>query len=129
MSSASGIPRRISEGCGTCAFSARLRRTGSASSSAGWRPQMSASKSRPAAHLTHREERARDGERNALLVRAGHERAHVCAVDELEREEEMAIHAAHVEELHDVRMAQRRGDLRLVDEHGAVAGIARKMRK
>ena len=50
-------------------------------------------------------------------------------VDELERDEVLAVHLAEVEDLHDLRVGQLRGQLGLVDEHRDEARVGRQVRQ
>ena len=52
-----------------------------------------------------------------LLLHLPHDRAEVLAVDVLHRDEVRSVDRADVEDLHDVRMRERRRDARLVQEH------------
>ena len=65
-----------------------------------------------------------DGERvlereldHVLLLHLPHDRAEVLAVHVLHRDEVRPVDRADVEDLHDVRVRQRRGDARLVQQH------------
>ena len=64
----------------------------------------------------------------ALLCLCG-EVVEILAMDVLHREEELAVVDADVVDLRDVRVLQRRGEPRFVDEHRDEAAVARELRQ
>ncbi len=71
----------------------------------------------------------RDRRRQIARHRLRHRGAQVAALDQLHREEQLAVGFAEVEHLHDVAVGELDGDPRLVDEAADEPALARAVRQ
>ena len=80
-------------------------------------------------HLRGDEHADGDGQAHVLLRRGAQQGQAVEAVDELERDEVLAVLLAEVRDLDDLRVDELRGQLGLVDEHRDEGLVRRQVRQ
>ena len=82
-----------------------------------------------AAERAHDREGERDRQLQLGLLRAAANLLEAPAVDELQHQEVLVARLPEIEHLHQVAVVQRRGDVRLVDEHAHELRIGRQRRQ
>ena len=80
-------------------------------------------------HLADDEGRQLGGMPRPLLRGDSQEPERIEAIDVLERDVVLAVHLAELENLHDLRVGELGGQLRLVDEHRDEARVGREVRQ